>query len=157
MANFQHGSNSVVSGKCLLFVILLSQHSWHAECSHPALLHRHPFLSPTPISTKDMSVALCKRSYLKKRLPLDKHRCNMHFDFHIAFNTCAVALLYFHVATKYLFLCLVPGQSSSFSVCIILTTQTAIFASAARKLLETKCSTLYKTLFVCRTEKDMAT
>ncbi|OXB53752.1 hypothetical protein ASZ78_014544 [Callipepla squamata] len=82
---------------------------------------------------------------------------NMLFDFHIEFNTCVVALLYFYVATKYLFLCLIPGQSSSFSAYIILTTQTAVFAPTARKLRETECSTLFKTLFVCKTGKDMAT
>lgn len=92
-----------------------------------------------------MSAALCKKSYLKKRHPLDKHRCSIQFDFHTTFNTCVVALLYFHVATKYLLFCLLPGQSSSFSAYIILATQTAVFASTARKLLETECSTLYKT------------
>lgn len=106
--------------------------------------HSHLLLSPMPINTKVTFLQQClKKVTLRKDIYLITHRGNVPFDFHVAYSTCGISLFYLHVVTKYLFLCFIPGRSSSFSVYVILTTRTAGFAPAAWKLHETGCSTLF--------------
>lgn len=111
-------------------------------CSEFTTPHSHLLLSPMPINTKVTFLQECLKKVTLRHL-LDAHRGNMHFDFHVAYSTCGISLFYLHVVTKYLFLCFIPGRSSSFSVYVILTTRTAGFAPAAWKLRETGCSTLF--------------
>lgn len=62
-------------------------------------------LVPNPYKHQSyLSVGRSKENYPKKRHPLDKHRCNMHFDFHVACSNCGVLFCCTcEVITKYLF------------------------------------------------------
>lgn len=77
----------------MYFFIL--QNSWDAVRSDPNLV-----CTDLPLSLKTPKLPSCskiKKNYPKKIHLLNKHICDMHFDFHIALSNCEVILLYLQI------------------------------------------------------------